>query len=97
MRQHEEPLAQFLKEENVVLQYTMSGSAYQNGVAERQNITFKEMVRAMLNYSTLPVTLWGEALRTTVHILNKVPTKSVLKTPYELWTSRKPCLSYMHI
>jgi hypothetical protein len=57
----------------------------------------KEMVRAMLNYSTLLMKLWGEALRTVVHILNKVPTKFVPKTPYELWTGRKPSLSYMHI
>jgi transposase InsO family protein len=97
MGQREGPLARFLKEEGIVPQYTMPGSAYQNGVAERRNRTLKEMVRAMLNYSTLPIKLWGEALRTAVHILNKVPTKSVPKTPYELWTGRKPSLSYMHI
>ena len=84
MGQKEGPLARFLKEEGIVPQYTMLGSAYQNGVAERRNRTLKEMVRAMLNHSNLPLTLWGEALRTTVHILNKVPTKVVQKTPYEL-------------
>jgi hypothetical protein len=27
-----------------------------------------------------------EALKTAIHILNRVPSKSVPKTPYELWT-----------
>jgi hypothetical protein len=29
-----------------------------------------------------------EALKTIIHILNRVPSKSVPKTPYELWTGR---------
>ena len=42
------------------------------------------MVRCMLSSSSLPEFLWGEALRTAAYILNQVPSKSVLKTPYEL-------------
>ena len=38
-----------------------------------------------------------EALKTACHILNKVPSKSVLKAPYEIWTGRKPTLNYLHI
>jgi hypothetical protein len=41
--------------------------------------------------------LWMEALKTTVHILNQVPSKSVPKTPYEMWTDRKPTLNYLHV
>jgi hypothetical protein len=37
-----------------------------------------------------------EALKTAIHILNRVPSKSVPKTPYELWTGRKPTLNYLH-
>jgi hypothetical protein len=36
-----------------------------------------DMVRSMLSYSTLPISLWMEALKTAVHILNRVPSKSV--------------------
>ena len=44
------------------------------------------MVRCMLvNSSTLEF-LWREALKTTAYILNQVPSKSVPKTPYELWS-----------
>ena len=56
-----------------------------------------DMVRSMISYSTLPVSLWMEALKTTIHILNRVPSKSVPKTPYELWTGRKPMLNYLHV
>ena len=51
----------------------------------------------MMSHSTLPNSMWGEALKIAVHIINRVPTKSIRKTPYELWTNRKPSLSYMHI
>ncbi|RLN41918.1 pol polyprotein [Panicum miliaceum] len=38
-----------------------------------------------------------EALKTAVHILNRVPSKSVSKTPYELWTGRKRSMNYFHV
>jgi hypothetical protein len=36
-------------------------------------------------------------LKTAVHILNRVPSKLVPKTPYEIWTGRKPTLNYLHV
>jgi hypothetical protein len=38
-----------------------------------------------------------EGLKTAVHILNRVPSKSVPKTPYEMWTVRKLTLNYLHV
>ena len=87
------PFAKFLEECGIVPQYTMPGSPTMNGVAERRNRTLKDMVRSMISHSTLPESLWGEALKTAVYILNMVPTKVTAKTPYELWTSKKPNLS----
>jgi hypothetical protein len=75
----------------------MSDDPQQNGVAERNNRTLVDMVRSMLSYSTLPISLWMDALKTTVHILNRAPSKSVPKTPYEMWTCRKPTLNYLHV
>jgi hypothetical protein len=75
----------------------MSGDPQQNGVTERRNCTLMDMVRSMLSYSTLPISLWMEALKTTVHILNRVSSKSVPKTPYEMWTGRNPTLNYLHV
>ncbi|RVW41386.1 Retrovirus-related Pol polyprotein from transposon TNT 1-94 [Vitis vinifera] len=69
----------------VSLQTTQCLDTKQNGVAERRNRTLIDMVRSMMSNSTLPEFLWGEALKTVVHILNRVPSKVVPKTPYELW------------
>jgi hypothetical protein len=66
----------------------MPSEPQQNGVAERRNRTLTDMVCSILSYSSLLVELWIEALKTAAHILNRVPSKSVPKTPYELWFNR---------
>jgi GTP-sensing pleiotropic transcriptional regulator CodY len=73
----------------------MSGEPHQNRLAERRNRTLMDMVRSMLSYSTLPISLWMEALKTVIHILNQVPSKSVSKMSYELWTGHNPSLNYL--
>jgi hypothetical protein len=35
--------------------------------------------------------------KTAMHIVNRVPSKSVATTPYELWIGRKPTINYFHI
>lgn len=50
----------------------------------------------MLSYSIFPLNMWGKVLKIAVHILNKVCTKAVQKTIYELWTSRRLLLTYIH-
>ena len=95
--QRPRPFAKFLEECGIVPQYTMPGSPSMNGVAERRNRTLKDMVRSMISHSNVPISLWGEALKTAAYILNRVPTKVTAKTPYELWTSKKPSLKHLHI
>ncbi|GJV07809.1 retrotransposon protein, putative, ty1-copia subclass [Tanacetum coccineum] len=56
-----------------------------NGVSERRNRTLLDMVRSMMNLTTLPLSFWDYALESATRILNMVPTKKVDKTPYELW------------
>ncbi|RVW30282.1 Retrovirus-related Pol polyprotein from transposon TNT 1-94 [Vitis vinifera] len=91
------PFAKFLQEHGIVAQYTMPGSPDQNGVAERRNRTLLDMVRSMLSSSKLPKFLWTEALKTAVYILNRVPTKVVPKTPFELLKGWKPSLRHMRV
>ena len=55
------------------------------------------MVRSMICHSNLPKSLWGEALKNATYILNRVATKAVAKTPYELWVGRKPSLKHFHV
>nr|GFA27887.1 putative zinc finger, CCHC-type [Tanacetum cinerariifolium] len=86
----------FCKDHEIINQYTMPRTPQQNGVAKRRNRTLMDMVRSMLN-SNLPEFLWTEALKTAVHVLNRVPSKFVPKTPYEIWTGRKPNLRYLRV
>ncbi|KAA0038166.1 gag/pol protein [Cucumis melo var. makuwa] len=47
------------------------------------------MVHSMMSFAQLLDSFWGYALETTIYILNNVPSKSVSKTPYELWKWHK--------
>ena len=87
---------EYLSENGIESQLTASGTPQQNGVAVRRNQTLLESVRSMMSYSDLPKSFWGHALETTAYLLNLVPSKSVPKTPLELWTGDKPsiCLLY---
>ena len=51
----------------------------------------------MLVNSSLPEFLGAEALKTVAYILNQVPSKSVPKTPYELWSHKKPSLCHFQV
>ena len=62
----------------------MPGSLKQNCVAERRNRIVKDMMRSMMSRSNLPEYLWDEAIKTANYILNRVPSKSIPKTPFEL-------------
>ena len=95
--QHPGPFAKFLERRGICAQYTMSGTPQQNGVSERRNRTLMDMVRSMLSKSTVPVSLWMYALKTAMYLLNRVPSKAVQKTPFELWTGRKPSLRHLHV
>jgi hypothetical protein len=86
-----------LREKGIISQLTPPGTPQLNGVAERRNRTLLDMVRSMMSISELPISFWGYALETSVYILNRIPTKSVPKTPYEMWTSKKPSLNHFKI
>ena len=86
------PFPKYLMKCGIIPQYTMLGTPSQNGVAERPNRTLNDMVRSMISHSTLLESLWGEAVKIAVYVLNKVLSKAVAKTPYELWTSKKPSI-----
>nr|GEX07433.1 zinc finger, CCHC-type [Tanacetum cinerariifolium] len=40
---------------------------------------------------------WGEAMLTSCYLLNKIPNKRNMITPYELWTKKKPNLNYLRV
>ena len=87
----------FLQENEIVAQYIMLGSPNQNGVAEKRNRTLMDMVKSMRSKTKLPQYLWSEALKMAMYILNRVPTKVVPKTPFELFKGWKPSLRHLRV
>ena len=70
----------------------------QNGVVERKNRVIQEMARAMLHNKDVAKNLWGEAVNTSCHTVNKVYFRlDTKKTPYDLWKGRKPNVKYFRI
>jgi len=55
------------------------------------------MVRSMIAHITLPESLWSEALKTVVYLFNRIPSKTVTKTPYKLWNRKSPSIRHLHI
>ena len=51
----------------------------------------------MMSRTDLPISFWGYALETALFLLNSIPLKAVEKTPYELWTRKRPGLSFLKI
>ncbi|KAG8483010.1 hypothetical protein CXB51_021928 [Gossypium anomalum] len=66
------------------------GTPQWNGVSERRNRTLLDMVRSMMSHADLPTSFWGHALETAIFTLNCVLSKSIQKTPYEMWTGKRP-------
>ena len=91
------PFVRFLQENGIIAQYSTSGEPQQNRVAKRINRTLMDMVDSMISYSTLQLSLWMEVLKTVIHILKRVRSKSVPKTPYKLWTGRVPSLNHLRV
>ncbi|KAK8669750.1 hypothetical protein V6N13_107174 [Hibiscus sabdariffa] len=88
---------ELLKECGIVSQLTPPGTPQLNGVSERRNRTLLDMVQSMMSHTDLPTSFWGYALETAAFTLNRVPSKSVQKTPHEMWTGRRPNMSFMKI
>ncbi|GJT38811.1 retrotransposon protein, putative, ty1-copia subclass [Tanacetum coccineum] len=87
----------YLKACGIVQQLTPPYTLQHNGVSERRNRTLLDMVRSMMNLTTLPLSFWDYALEFATRILNMVPAKKVDKTPYELWYGKISNLSYLKV
>ena len=87
----------YLRDNGILSQWTPPYTPQYNGVPERRNRTLLDMVRSMMGKADLPKSFWGYALEIAAYILNRVPFESVEVTPYEIWTNKKPYISYMKV
>lgn len=96
---HSHRFQEWAKKQGIEVESTAPYSPQQNGVAERFNRTVLEMARAMMKHSGLNKILWGEAIKTSVVLLNfKIPPNSKRKvTPFQLWNGRAPNLRNLRV
>jgi hypothetical protein len=73
-----------LKYCGIVPPLTPPGTPQWNGVSNPRNRTFLDIVRSMMSQTDLPLSVWGFVLETVAFTLNRLPTKSVERTPYEI-------------
>lgn len=88
-------------------QHTTTYTPQQNGIAERKNHIVVEMERCMLQTKGLSQSYLGDAVATTVYIINRSLTSALEKmTPYEAWYGKRPnvnhfkvfgCLAYVNV
>lgn len=91
-------MSNYLCVKGINLETTAPYTPEQNGRAERDNRTLVESARAMLHAKNLPICLWAEAINTACYTLNRTPTScNQGKTPYEMWTGRKPRLDHIKV
>ena len=88
---------EYIKENGIISRLTPLATPQHNGVAERRNRTLLDMVRSIMSMSELSISFWAYTLETTVYLLNRVPTKSIPNTPYELWIGKKPSLNHLKL
>ena len=87
----------FCKQYGVKRQLTTAYTPQQNGVAERKNRIVMNLVRAMLTEKKVPNNFWHEAVKWTIHILNRSPTLVKDMTPKEAWSKVKPSVDYFRV
>ena len=93
-----EEFSNWCEEKGIQRQLTTPYTPQQNGVVERKNRTIVSLIRSLLKDKSLPLELWGEAINTCVYVLNRSSPKSLQeKTPYEMWSGKKPKLSHLRI
>nr|GEV77640.1 hypothetical protein [Tanacetum cinerariifolium] len=80
----------YLKACGIVQQLTPLYTPQHNSVSERINRTLLDMVRSMMNLTTLPLSFWDYALEFETRILNMVPTKK--DTPDKLQQRSAKCI-----
>jgi hypothetical protein len=87
----------YLKQCGIIPQLTPPGMPQWNGMSEQRNLTLLDMVRSMISQTDLLLSFWDYALETASFTLKRVPTKSIERTPYEIWTGKHPGLSFLKV
>lgn len=85
------------EENGIIHPMTVPYCPKQIGITERKNRALKKMMDVMLISFGLSHNMWGEALSSTNHVLNRLPHKKLEKTPYKSWKGRVPSYNFLRV
>ena len=88
----------FCEKEGINRHLTAPYTPQQNGVVERRNRTLLEMTKSIMKHMNVPNYLWGEAVRHSTYLINRVGTKTLKnQTPYEALKNKKPNVDHLRV
>lgn len=90
-------VTQYLKTYCIDIQYTTSYSPQQNAVVKRKNRSLMEMERCMLIDAKMEYKYLVEAVAAANFIHNRLQSRAVDVTPYQLQNGRKPRASMFQV
>jgi hypothetical protein len=91
-------MKKFLADNGTRATITTSYTPQHNGMIERMNRTFINVVKSMMFHANAYKSLWSECALTAGVILRQWLTRaSVTKTPSEMWFNVKPSVSALHV
>ena len=85
-----ETLLSWCREQGIDVRKTAGYSPSQNGIAERMNRMLVELAHAMICGQNMPEFLWEPAVEHAAYVRNRAYTRTLTKTPYEIWFNKKP-------
>ncbi|KAL6322839.1 hypothetical protein AAG906_020839 [Vitis piasezkii] len=91
------PFEQYYISHDISLEKTVPKTPQQNGVAKRMNRTIYERIRCMLSHARLPKSFWGEAMRTTIDLINMSPSYPLKGDIPERHLGVFGCRAFVHV
>ncbi|WVY91413.1 hypothetical protein V8G54_036927 [Vigna mungo] len=89
---------EFCKEHGIIHEVVAPYTPQHNGLAKRRNRSIMNMARSMIKEKNVSRDLWGEAVATSVYILNRCPTKRLPNSvPRAKWSGMKCSVKHLKI
>ncbi|KAJ9551722.1 hypothetical protein OSB04_015767 [Centaurea solstitialis] len=93
-----QPFLDFFKTHGIKIRFSCPYTSPQNGKAERTIRTINNTLRTSLIQASLPPKFWVEALLSSVHTFNLLPSTTIqYKTPFEVLFGFSPTYSHLRV